>query len=137
MNLAFETKKKLLYTNCISIIKIKKDFILIYRSCLVHAYLKYYTYIAGNSDQWCSDICPLEAKHTDTIFNVVRQTAYIYGRSHLIICRERTRFTTIEEDESSSLWQLLTSLHFSLLVLPWQLLLAALVAHSFLHFSHF
>ena len=44
MNLAFE-RKKLLYTNCISTIDIKKDFILIYKSCLVHAYLKYYTYI--------------------------------------------------------------------------------------------
>jgi hypothetical protein len=32
-------------------------------------------------DQWCSDSCPLEAKHTDTIFNVVRQIAYIHGRS--------------------------------------------------------
>jgi hypothetical protein len=41
--------------------------------------------IVGNSDRWCSDICPLEAKHTDTIFNVVRQTAYIHGRSHCII----------------------------------------------------
>jgi hypothetical protein len=41
--------------------------------------------IVGNSDRWCSDICLLEAKHTDTIFNVVRQTTYIHGRSHLII----------------------------------------------------
>jgi hypothetical protein len=41
--------------------------------------------IVGNSNRWCSDICPLEAKHTDTIFNMVRQTAYIHGRSHLII----------------------------------------------------
>jgi len=41
--------------------------------------------IVGNSDRWYSDICPLESKHTDTIFNVVRQTAYIHGRSHCII----------------------------------------------------
>jgi hypothetical protein len=27
----------------------------------------------GYSDRWCSDICSLEAKHTDTIFYVVRQ----------------------------------------------------------------
>jgi hypothetical protein len=31
--------------------------------------------LAGNFDRWCSDSCPLKAKHTDTIFNVVRQTA--------------------------------------------------------------
>jgi len=41
--------------------------------------------IVENSDRWCSDICPLEAKHTDTIFNVVWQTTYIHGRSHCII----------------------------------------------------
>jgi hypothetical protein len=34
----------------------------------------------GDSDWWCSDICSMEAKHTDTIFYVVRQIAYIHGR---------------------------------------------------------
>jgi hypothetical protein len=33
------------------------------------------------ADRWCTDSCPLEAKHTDTIFNMVRQIAYIHGRS--------------------------------------------------------
>ena len=32
------------------------------------------------ADRWCSDSCSLEAKHTDTIFNVVRQIAYIHRR---------------------------------------------------------
>jgi hypothetical protein len=32
------------------------------------------------ADRWCTDSCSLEAKHTDTIFNVVRQIAYIHGR---------------------------------------------------------
>jgi hypothetical protein len=33
----------------------------------------------------------------------------------IALYRERTRFTTIEEEESSPLWQLSTSLYFSLL----------------------
>jgi hypothetical protein len=32
------------------------------------------------TDQWCSDSCPLEAKHTNIIFNVVRQIAYIHEK---------------------------------------------------------
>jgi hypothetical protein len=36
--------------------------------------------LLGDSNRWCSDSCPLEAKHTDTIFYVVRQIAYIHGR---------------------------------------------------------
>jgi hypothetical protein len=44
----------------------------------------------------------LEAKHTDTIFNVVWQTAYIHGEA-IALYRERTRFTTIEKEESSPL----------------------------------
>jgi hypothetical protein len=33
------------------------------------------------ADWWCTDSCPLEAKHTNAIFNIVRQIAYIHGRS--------------------------------------------------------
>jgi hypothetical protein len=32
------------------------------------------------ADRWCTDICSKEAKHTDTIFYVVRQIAYIHER---------------------------------------------------------
>jgi len=35
------------------------------------------------ADRWCSDCCPLEAKHTDSIFYVVRQITYIHGRESL------------------------------------------------------
>jgi hypothetical protein len=37
--------------------------------------------LLGIQDGWYTDNCPLEAKHTDTIFNVIRQIAYIHGRS--------------------------------------------------------
>jgi len=33
------------------------------------------------ADRWCTDSCPKKAKHTNTIFNVVRQIAYIHGKS--------------------------------------------------------
>ena len=37
--------------------------------------------LLGIPDRWYTDNCPSEAKHTDTIFNVVRQITYIHGRS--------------------------------------------------------
>jgi hypothetical protein len=34
------------------------------------------------ADRWCSDSCPLEAKHTDTQYLTwFGKTAYIHGRS--------------------------------------------------------
>jgi len=69
--------------------------------------------IVGNSDRWCSDICPLEAKHTDTIFNVVRQTAYIHGRSHLIIQGENKVYNNKRGGIIPSLATLNLTLFFS------------------------
>jgi hypothetical protein len=36
--------------------------------------------LLGKSDRWCFDNCSKDGKHTDTIFYVVRQVAYIHGR---------------------------------------------------------
>jgi hypothetical protein len=68
----------------------------------------------GNSDWWCSDICQLEAKHTDTILTWFGKLPTSTGEA-IALYRESTRFTTIEKEESSPLWQLSTSLYFSLL----------------------
>jgi len=41
--------------------------------------------LLGNSDRWCFDICPLEDKHTDIIFYVVRQNRLLSReRVHII-----------------------------------------------------
>ena len=42
------------------------------------------------ADRWCTDICPKEAKHTDTIFNVVRQNRQ-HPRERVYIIRDRER----------------------------------------------
>jgi len=42
------------------------------------------------ADRGCSDLSQRRVKHTDTIFNVVRQIAYIHGRESILLeIRER------------------------------------------------
>jgi len=41
----------------------------------------------------------MEGKHTDTIFYVVRQIAYIHGRGHFIRDRERKQYKYMEEED--------------------------------------
>jgi len=46
-----------------------------------------------SADRWCTDICPKKAKHTDTIFNVVRQNRqHPRERVHIIRDRERKQY---------------------------------------------
>ena len=55
----------------------------------------------GNSDRWCTDNCSTKSKHTDIIFNVVRQIAYIHGRESILF-RDRERIQHMEEDHIHS-----------------------------------
>jgi hypothetical protein len=72
--------------------------------------------IVGNSDRWCTDNFSLEATHTNTIFNVVQQIAYIHGRVNIIRDRERIQNKYMEEkDHFTLLYSQLSLLHLQLL----------------------
>jgi len=72
------------------------------------------------ADRWCSDICPKEAKHTDTIFNVVWQIAYIHGRESILLEIEKGNNTNTWRRRITSLklYSQLSLLHLQLL--QWQ-----------------
>jgi len=60
------------------------------------------------ADRWCIDSCSLEAKHTDTIFNVVRQNRLHPREKSILLESDRERITTHMEEED----------HFTQTLLP-------------------
>jgi hypothetical protein len=70
----------------------------------------------------------LEATHTNTIFNVVQQIAYIHGRVNIIRDRERIQNKYMEEkDHFTLLYSQLSLLHLQLL--KWQQAAAIAALH--------
>ena len=53
------------------------------------------------ADRWCTDSCPLEAKHTGTQYLTwFGKTAYIHGRESILLEIDRESVTTHMEEEA-------------------------------------
>ena len=61
------------------------------------------------ADQWCSDIFPKETKHTDTIFNVVRENR-LHSREMFILLEINREMVTTHMEEGNHITQTLLPL---------------------------